>query len=64
MKLELLKQRKDVQYDTVQTKTTHFVAVSPKANSTDRVKARPAKLVSTSVGRGCCVVSAADPYGR
>jgi hypothetical protein len=40
------------------------VALSPKANYTDRGPPRTAKLVPKFVGRGCYVVSAEDPSSR
>jgi hypothetical protein len=42
---------------------TNSVDFSPQAKYTDRGLPRPSNLVPTFGDRGCCVVSAADPYG-
>jgi hypothetical protein len=40
------------------------VAFSPQANYTDWSIAAAGEVLPTFTGRGCCVVSAANPFGH
>jgi hypothetical protein len=43
---------------------TNSVAFSPQEKYMDRATAAVREINANFAGRGCCVVSAAEPYGR
>jgi hypothetical protein len=45
-------------------KQTNSIAFSPQANYTNSLTPTAGKVVPTFVGRGCCMVSAVNPFGR